>query len=252
VSQQAGLNSLLAQKDIAVKTLRRANERSSDGPFTIHYAATNGELDRLLVMLSRPAVAADIDARDPDTGWTPLHFAARGGHAELAKTLIQYKANVNAAGPGGETPLHLAAGWGTLDAAGLLLQEGADKEMVWTQPDPKDKSKSITRTAYDVAKQNLRPEISRFIDRWLPVGLSYTHMAGLSKLPPRPYSEEPDPRIASQLRALDMKMRVSGREAAGLIFTYERECASEARAAGIWERPCADPLLAGSARPRGA
>lgn len=65
-------------------------------------------------MLSLPG--ANVDARDPDSGWTALHFAARQGKLEAAKVLIENKAFVGVRGPDGRTPLHLAAGWGTHEA----------------------------------------------------------------------------------------------------------------------------------------
>jgi Ankyrin repeats (3 copies) len=59
------------------------------------------------------ATPALIDARDPDTGWSPLHFAARQGHAAAVEWLIaSANAFVGARGPAGYTPLHLAAGRG--------------------------------------------------------------------------------------------------------------------------------------------
>ena len=215
VAQGKELTKLRAAKDKDVKFQKRSNERSSDEPFGLHYAAMHGEVERLDALVARPKVAANIDQRDPDSGWTALHFAARGGHVAFARRLLGHRAAVNALGPSGETPLHLAAGWGTLEMVGLLLQEGADKAMVYETPDG-------NKTAWDVAKQNLRTDIARFVDRWLPVGLSYASLAELSEPGDRPHSEEQDKNIQSQLRALDMKMRVAGRKATGLIFTYAK------------------------------
>lgn len=70
---------------------------------------------RLSRMLSLPG--ADVDARDPDSGWTALHFASRQGKLGAVKILIERKAFIGARGPEGRTPLHLAAGWGTYEAS---------------------------------------------------------------------------------------------------------------------------------------
>jgi len=215
VAQSAAIARMQADKTRDVKFMKRNNERSSDEPFSIHYAATHGETSRLMVLLERGKVVADIDKRDPDSGWTALHFAARGGHVEFAKLLLKNKANVNATGAEGETPLHLAAGWGTLEVVGLLLQEGADKAMLYKRSDGE-------KTALDIAHQNLRKDISKFIDRWLPVGLTHSTMMELSAPPDRPHSDEPSKEIASQSRALDMKIRVMGRDSLGLIHTYAK------------------------------
>ena len=130
VGNQLQLQNLMKEKDKEVKFLRRKNERSSDDPFAIHYAAVNGELSRLDVLLARPKILNNIDLRDSDSGWTALHFASRSGHVKFAQRLLECKANVNALGPNNETCLHLAAGWGTKEMVGLLLQVGADKTMI--------------------------------------------------------------------------------------------------------------------------
>lgn len=72
-------------------------------------------------MLALPRT--NVDARDPDSGWTALHFASRQGKLKAVEVLIKNKAFVAARGPNGRTPLHLAAGWGTIEVwarAGLL------------------------------------------------------------------------------------------------------------------------------------
>jgi len=130
VGNQLQLQNLMKEKDKEVKFLRRKNDRSSDDPFAIHYAAVNGELSRLDVLLARPKILNNIDLRDSDSGWTALHFASRSGHVKFAQRLLECKANVNALGPNNETCLHLAAGWGTKEMVGLLLQVGADKTMI--------------------------------------------------------------------------------------------------------------------------
>lgn len=70
-------------------------------------------------MLSLPG--ADVDAPDPDSGWTALHFASRQGKLEAVEVLIERKAFIGASGPDGRTPLHLAAGWGTYKARTLRI-----------------------------------------------------------------------------------------------------------------------------------
>ena len=161
--------------------------------------------------IRRPAIAANIDMRDPDSGWTALHFASRSGRAKFAEKLLEYKANVNALGPNGETPLHLAAGWGTKEMVGLLLQNGADKSMEYHGKMP-----------YDIAKENLRQDNAKLLERWLPVGLGYSRIQELSAPPSKDYSEEPNLEVQAQLRTLDMKIRLSGREHDGLVHTYAK------------------------------
>lgn len=71
-------------------------------------------------------------------GWPPLLFAARYGYSDLGKTLIRWGADVNARDPyDGSTPLGLAICRDDLEMARLLLEKGADvnakaKENDWT------------------------------------------------------------------------------------------------------------------------
>ena len=56
-------------------------------------------------------------------GWTPLHVAAVNGHVEVATTLVQLGADVQAINTYGDTPLHQAS---TAAIVTLLLEAGAD------------------------------------------------------------------------------------------------------------------------------
>ena len=44
---------MMADKDADLKFARRKNERSSDDPFSLHFAAISGEMTRLETMLQR-------------------------------------------------------------------------------------------------------------------------------------------------------------------------------------------------------
>ncbi|KAH8393698.1 hypothetical protein KR200_010000 [Drosophila serrata] len=69
--------------------------------------------------------ADTVNARDND-GYTPLHRAAYNNFVDMAKLLLQYRANPNARTELGWTPLHSACKWNNADCAHLLLQFGAD------------------------------------------------------------------------------------------------------------------------------
>jgi ankyrin repeat protein len=59
---------------------------------------------------------------------TSLHYAAAFGHEEIAKFLIEQKADINASDEDGETPLILAARHGYLGIVKLLVTHGANLE----------------------------------------------------------------------------------------------------------------------------
>ena len=62
-------------------------------------------------------------------GWTPLHYAATGGHPRVAAFLIGAHADVNAQSPNGTTPLMMAAMYGNGDTVKLLLESGAQVQL---------------------------------------------------------------------------------------------------------------------------
>lgn len=58
---------------------------------------------------------------------TPLHCAARMGHKELVKLLLEHKANPDSATTAGHTPLHIAAREGHVHTIRILLDAGAQQ-----------------------------------------------------------------------------------------------------------------------------
>jgi len=56
---------------------------------------------------------------------TPLHCAARMGHKELVKLLLEHKASPDSATTAGHTPLHISAREGHIHTIRILLDAGA-------------------------------------------------------------------------------------------------------------------------------
>jgi hypothetical protein len=89
----------------------------------IHDAAREGDAAALSAILENsPAL---VDARD-ENGRTPLHWACRGNHAEVAEHLVAVGADVNAADDSGVTPLHSVAFRGNVELCRLFIEKGAD------------------------------------------------------------------------------------------------------------------------------
>jgi len=77
--------------------------------------------------LARRLIARDADVNKP--GWTPLHYAATGGHLDIMRLLLEEHAFIDAQSPNGTTPLMMAASYGTPEAVKLLIEAGADISM---------------------------------------------------------------------------------------------------------------------------
>ncbi len=90
---------------------------------SIHQAAYAGDLEKVKALLKdHPDWVFSKDGN----GWTPLHWAAFGGHKHIAELLLASKAEVNAKSNKGVTPLQLAALMGQKDVVELLLVHQAE------------------------------------------------------------------------------------------------------------------------------
>jgi len=92
--------------------------------------------DESALMLAALAGMRDVcerlierDADVNKTGWTPLHYAATGGHEAIARLLLEHHAYVDAESPNQTTPLMMAAMYGNAATVKLLLDAGADMNM---------------------------------------------------------------------------------------------------------------------------
>jgi ankyrin repeat protein len=99
------------------KTNVESRTAQDESPLMI--SALKGQLDLASRLIERGA-----DVNKP--GWTPLHYAATNGHVAVIRLLLDKHAYIDAAAPSGTTPLMMAAHYGTPEAVKVLLDEGAD------------------------------------------------------------------------------------------------------------------------------
>ncbi|MET4575546.1 ankyrin repeat domain-containing protein [Ottowia thiooxydans] len=77
--------------------------------------------------LAQRLIQKGADVNKP--GWTPLHYAATNGQLKLMELLLEEHAFIDAESPNGTTPLMMAASYGAPEAVKLLIQAGADLRM---------------------------------------------------------------------------------------------------------------------------
>lgn len=123
------------------------------GNTPLHYAAKNGHAHLLRFALA--SCGADIAVADR-TGNSAMHLAARHGHAEAARKLLRAGMDPDAAVARGWTALHFAAREGNLAVASCLLEHGAN---------PNHKS-AAGRTPLHVACEFFRADVVEVLLRW--------------------------------------------------------------------------------------
>jgi ankyrin repeat protein/uncharacterized glyoxalase superfamily protein PhnB len=91
-------------------------------------ACASGEAEVVRRLLASDPTLARVSQPDaPHEGWTGLHAAAKAGHVDLVRTLLEHGADPNAREAGDNTSaLHWAAAHGLLETVRVLLDAGAD------------------------------------------------------------------------------------------------------------------------------
>ena len=127
ISPQGEYALILALREPRLKAARvligwpnlNAEVRSAQDESPLMLAALHGLLAECQGLIERGA-----DVNKP--GWAPLHYAATNGHLSVMQLLIEENAYLDAESPNGSTPLMMAAHYGTPSAVKLLLESGAD------------------------------------------------------------------------------------------------------------------------------
>jgi len=133
--------SLQAFELIAKQAKTNLNVRNPHGESPLMLVSLKGHMALAKLLVSRQA-----DINHP--GWTALHYAATGGHADIIQLLLDESAYIDAESPNGTTPLMMAARYGNAKSVQLLLNEGADFQI----------KNQLGLTALDFAVQGNRPD----------------------------------------------------------------------------------------------
>ncbi|KAJ8520735.1 hypothetical protein ONZ45_g2454 [Pleurotus djamor] len=94
------------------------NSVDADGRTPLHWASSSGATDIARYLLDQKA---DVDKTD-GSGWTALHIAVSAGHEEIVRELVGAGADVQKPNDKGLTPLHRAATTGSVGFIKLLLE----------------------------------------------------------------------------------------------------------------------------------
>ncbi|KAJ5700867.1 hypothetical protein N7493_011913 [Penicillium malachiteum] len=123
------------------------------GRSALSWAAKHGHPDVVKLLLEK---GADFNAKD-SKGRTPLLFAAKKGYSDIVKLLLKKEAQVDLQDHSGRTPLMAAARKGQRDVVKLLLEAKADVHLV-DNSRRTPLSHAVFRGDFDIVKLLLETE----------------------------------------------------------------------------------------------
>ena len=106
------------------------NKPNSNGQYPIHLAAKEGRVGICRFLIRRDG----WDLPDKYHEWTPLFHAARFGHAECLRLLLEAGARVRIADELGQLPIHYAAWYGHNECVALLLESSQGSLTTYQTP----------------------------------------------------------------------------------------------------------------------
>jgi len=109
------------------------NAKDKKGQTPLHFAARHGheQIARLLI-----SGGADVNVNMADESWTPLLDAASKGHTKLVKLLLEKGAKVDVGDNYGYTPLYYALWSNDEKSVRMLIAAGADVNSTPSERDP--------------------------------------------------------------------------------------------------------------------
>ena len=99
------------------------NAKGKDSFSLLHFAARHGHAEVAKLLIEH---GADVNDRNRYVYTTPLHEAAANGHAAVAKLLLEHGARTDVTSYGHETPFDMAVANGHAGIVGLFIEHGAD------------------------------------------------------------------------------------------------------------------------------
>lgn len=100
-----------------------ATPSAQTDPQSLHAVVTKGDFDNARKLIEQ---GADVEAKDPGTGASVLHYAVMRGNPEILQLLLGRGVDVNSRTKNGTTPLHTAVLYNRYEVAELLINRGAD------------------------------------------------------------------------------------------------------------------------------
>ncbi len=145
-SQQGDLPKVAAMLEKGVPVDVRDDDGMPWDQTALMYAAANGHIDLVRLLIDKGANVLAKDKAPPGEGGgrQAIHYAARGKWVEVIAALLKAGANPNALDKEGETPLTKAIANGNVEVARFLLGHGADVNL-------KPRSKSSMPPLYAAA-----------------------------------------------------------------------------------------------------
>lgn len=90
---------------------------------SLHAVVAKGDFDGARKLVEQ---GADIEAKDPSTGASVLHYAVMRGNPDILNWLLARGVDVNSRTKNGTTPLHTAVVYNRYEVAEMLLNRGAE------------------------------------------------------------------------------------------------------------------------------
>ena len=115
-----------AVEDFVKKDPKLVDKTNEQGVPVLIFSIAKGQPVIATILVNNGAEVNVRDTGNLSRDYTPLHWAARQGHNDLVRLLLEKGADPNAVSKSGETPLHLTSSQGKIETAEILISKGAD------------------------------------------------------------------------------------------------------------------------------